>query len=103
MPKKVSLKSYIDQRLCDSASATDQRFKDQDTGTKTALASAEKAVDKAEASSEKWRANANEWRSAMSDREKNFLSRKEFYTMIITAVAVVTLLITIWKFTKGGQ
>lgn len=87
-PTSVSTERFEDFKL-----EVDRRFKDQSEATRTALASAEKAVDKAETQGEKWRENANEWRSAMSDREKNFLSRKEFYTMIVTAIAVLTLLL----------
>lgn len=100
MSGEVSLKEYADQRLSDFKDDVDRRFRDQDVNTKTALASAEKAVDKAETIGQQWRENANEWRSAMSDRERNFLSRKEFYTMIGTAAAVATLAITIWALLK---
>lgn len=95
---EVPLKEYIDTRFKDFGDAVDRRFNDQDTSTKTALASAEKAVDKAEASSEKWRQNANEWRGAMSDRERDFLSRKEFYAIIGTAVGVVGMVIAVLAF-----
>ena len=96
----VSLKEYMDSRFSDFQDQIDRRFRDQDASTTTALASAEKAVDKAESAGEKWRENANEWRSAMTDRERNFLSRKEFYVMIGTAVAITTLLITIWALNR---
>ncbi len=54
-----------------------------------ALAAAEKAVLKKEEEVERWRANANEWRGAMSDRERDFLTRREFYVMIGTAIAAI--------------
>jgi hypothetical protein len=90
---EVSLKEYVDRRFDDQGQAVHAALVAADKGVSAALASAEKAVDKAEASSEKWRANANEWRSAMGDRERNFLTRKEFYSIIVTAVAVVSLIL----------
>lgn len=82
----VSLKEYVDQR-----------FDDQEKAVQAALASAEKAVDKAERQGERWRESANEWRGAMTDRERDFLSRKEFYSVVVTAVAVVSLVVTLGK------
>jgi len=83
---------------------TNQRFADQDKAVQAALAAAkeavqsalvssEKAVDKAEGNSEKWRDAANEWRGAMNDRSREFLPRREFYVMIGTLIALVTLLL----------
>lgn len=77
----VSLRQYFERRMEDSAVAV-----------KAALAAAEKAVDKAEAQATKWQAASNEWRSAMNDREREYLSRKEFYSIVGTAVMVATLL-----------
>jgi hypothetical protein len=89
----VSLKEYIDRRFDDQEKAVQAALLAADKGVSAALASAEKAVDKAEAGSEKWRASANEWRAAMNDRERDFLSRKEFYSIVVTAVAVVSLIL----------
>ena len=60
----------VDQR-------NEQRFKDQDSAVKAALAAAEKAVTKAEANVEKWRESQNEWRGAMNDRERDLMPRME--------------------------
>lgn len=65
-----------------SETKNQQQFADAEKAVKAALASAEQAVSKAEINSEKWRANANEWRAAMSDRENEFMRRKEAATMI---------------------
>lgn len=67
---------------------SDLRTADQEA-VKAALASAEKAVEVAETNAEKWRNNANEWRSAMSDRERDFLTRREFYVMIATVILLI--------------
>lgn len=83
----VSMKEYIDQRFEDSRKAVD-----------VALSSSEKAVEKAETNTKQWQNSANEWRSAMNDRERNFLTRREFYIMIGTVISMITLLILISKF-----
>jgi hypothetical protein len=75
----VTLKEHFD----------DLRTADQ-LAIAAALASAEKAVGVAETNAEKWRDSANEWRSAMNDRERQFLTRKEFYAMITTAIVVMS-------------
>jgi hypothetical protein len=89
----LTLKEYVDRRFDDQEKAVQAALMAADKGVSAALASAEKAVDKAESSSEKWRASANEWRAAMGDREREFLSRKEFYSIVVTAVAVVSLIL----------
>lgn len=86
MSDTVTLKEYYDAILAE-----------KDKALSAALASAEKAVLKKEEEVERWRANANEWRGAMSDRERDFLTRKEFYAIITTAVVVVGF---IFGFTK---
>ncbi len=62
-----------------------------------ALAAAEKAVLKKEEEVERWRANANEWRGAMSDRERDFLTRKEFYGIVGTALTIVSLVAAFYR------
>jgi hypothetical protein len=91
--EEITLKEYVDRRFDDQEKAVQAALLAADKGVSAALASAEKAVDKAEAGSEKWRASANEWRGAMSDRERDFLTRREFYAMLVTAVAVVSLIL----------
>lgn len=78
MADSVPLREYFEAILAE-----------KDKALSAALASAEKAVLKKEEEVEKWRQNANEWRGAMSDRERDFLTRKEFYAMIGTAILVI--------------
>lgn len=73
----VPLKVYVDKR-----------FEESEKAIQAALAAAEKAVNKAETNGEKWRDNANEWRGAMGDRERDFMTRKEFYSIVGTAAIV---------------
>lgn len=88
----VPIKVYVDQRFADQQKAVEATLAQTDLATKAALASAEKAVDKSERNVERWQTAANEWRAAMSDRERDFLTRKEFYSMIAAGVAVFALL-----------
>lgn len=88
--EKISLKDYADRR-----------FEDNKTAVDAALAAAEKAVNKAEINAEKWRDSANEWRGAMSDRERAFLTRKEFYLIIGTTATVGAFAIAIFKLFSG--
>ena len=82
----IPIRDYIDKL----------READQEA-VRAALASAEKAVGVAETNAEKWRNSANEWRSAMGDRERNFLTRKEFYSIITTATVVIGLALAFKK------
>jgi hypothetical protein len=82
----ISLKEYVDTRLASDAKAVE-----------AALAAAKEAVAIAEQNSQRWRTNANEWRGAMSDRERDFLTRKEFYAIVATAAAVITLFMAVFK------
>lgn len=62
---------------------------EKDKAIKIALDAQEKAAVVNKDEVQRWRDSANEWRGAMNDRERDFLTRKEFYTMIATAVAVI--------------
>ena len=86
----VPLKEYVDRRFDESEKAVKAALQSASKAVDAALVSAEKAVDKAETSAERWRNSANEWRGAMSDRERDFLTRREFYAITATAVAVIS-------------
>ena len=87
----VSLKEYVDRRFDEQEKAVGAALVASDKGVSAALAWAEKAVEKAEADRKAWQAASNEWRGALSDRERNFLSRKEFYSIIgaITGLLII--------------
>lgn len=70
---------------------------EKDKALNAALASAKEAVSVAENNAEKWRNQANEWRGAMSDREKNFITRREVW---IGLVAVAGIVLAILQFLK---
>jgi hypothetical protein len=63
----------------------EQRFDAQGAATFAALNSAREATEKAEAASEVWQRNANEWRSAMSDKDKLFVT-KVVYDLLVKRV-----------------
>lgn len=62
---------------------------ERDKAITSALQAAEKAVAVAEANAEKWRNQANEWRGAMTDREKNFITRREVWIAIVAIIGFV--------------
>jgi CHASE3 domain sensor protein len=70
-------KNNFEVRLAEIDKRYEQRFTSQQEATKSALASAQMAVDKAELNAERWRANANEWRGSMNDKDKLFMPRNE--------------------------
>lgn len=66
---------------------------EKDKAINIALAAAKEAVQVAEANAEKWRNQANEWRGAMSDREKNFITRREVWLVIVALIGIILGLI----------
>ncbi len=84
-------KSMMDER--------DRRYESLSTAQKeaveSALLSAQRAVDKAESIAEKWRLNANEWRAAMSDKDRQYLTkdvaRGYFVTGLMAAGVMIAL------------
>ena len=71
--KITALRELVDER--------DHRYEDRftamDEKTSLALNSSEKAVTKAEIAQEKRFDNTNEWRSAMQDRDRDQMPRRE--------------------------
>jgi hypothetical protein len=88
---EISLKEYIETRFEAQEKAVSAALAAAEKAVVAALASSEKAVDKAEVSAERWRNAANEWRGAMGDRERDFLTRKEFYAIVGAAISVIGL------------
>ena len=105
---EISIKEYIDLRFEENEksvkialeSANNSILVARDTlekGIIKAETALDKNTEKTERSAEKWRDNANEWRGAMNDREKQFLTRKEFYSIIVTTIAIITLIFSFWN------
>ena len=98
--KDVKWKEYVDKRFEGEKEARSVALASAKEAVNAALVSSEKAVDKAEANTREWQKSANEWRGAMNDKDALFLTRKEFYTMVATAVIVISLVIGFLKFYK---
>lgn len=82
----ISLKEYFEKILAE-----------KDKALNAALASAKEAVSIAEANAEKWRNQANEWRGAMSDREKNFVTRREVWLAVVAIAGFVLAILQFFK------
>ena len=94
MPEKhdwtvETLKALMDER--------DRRYGEiaaaKEKAVEAAFTAAAEAVAVAEANAERWRDNANEWRAAMTDRERNFLSKGMGY--VVGALSAIALILTI--------
>lgn len=73
----------------------------QEKAVSAALAAADKAVAKAEIGAREWQASANEWRGAMSDRERQFVTRKELWSYLVGTAGITTALIAIFELLRG--
>lgn len=82
----VPLKEYFEKILAE-----------KDKALNAALASAKEAVTIAETNAEKWRNQANEWRGAMSDREKNFVTRREVWLAVVAIAGFVLAILQFFK------
>lgn len=90
---EVSLKEYVDQRFTQIEETISRRFTDYDKAIQTAIASADKAIMKTDLETKEYKKQQNEWRGTLSDIVGNMLTRKEFNSIIITAVSIFGLLI----------
>jgi len=66
-----------------------QQFAAQEKAVGAALAAAEKAVAVAERNAEKWRDNANEWRGAMTDKDRNFVTKATLWGYLLGLVGLI--------------
>lgn len=55
----------------------------------------QRAIDLAEANAERWRSNANEWRQAMTDKDRNFVTKNALWGYIVGAISLTLMLVTI--------
>lgn len=83
-----TLKELMDERDKRYAQVSEAKEK----AVSAALAASEKAVNVAEINSEKWRDNANEWRSAMSDKDRNFVTKNVLWGYFVGVVGLTVLL-----------
>lgn len=60
------------------------------------------AIQVAEENAEKWRANANEWRTAMSDKDRNFVTKSAMWGYFVGAIGLAVLLISLFLKTFGN-
>lgn len=52
------------------------------------LVEKDKAINIALANADKWMSAANEWRAAMNDREKNFITRREVWLVVVAMIGI---------------
>lgn len=84
-----TLKALMDERdlrYAQLAAATDK-------AVTAALAAAKEAVTEAKHNSDKWQENANEWRSAMSDKDRNFITKSTAWGYLVGAIGMVLALL----------
>jgi hypothetical protein len=72
----------LDERLTALSRSVGDRFEANEKQTALAMSAAEKAVTKAEAASEKRFEGVNEFRGALTDYQKNLITRSEVETQI---------------------
>jgi hypothetical protein len=90
-----TLKTLMDER--EKAAAAAQASAER--AVAAALAAAEKAVLVAERNAEKWRDSANEWRAAMTDKDRNFVTKSVlwgYFAALIGLVTSLTLLLRVF-------
>lgn len=92
----ITLKEHFEKILVEKDRYWTGILAEKDKALNAALSTAKEAVGVAENNAEKWRSNANEWRGAMSDREKNFITRKELWGWIIAVIGVVTTIVAVF-------
>jgi hypothetical protein len=80
---------FAELRKADDRRATDLDAA-QEKAVNAALTAAALAVNKAEQNVQKWQDAANEWRGAMSDRDRQFVTRRELYAYIGLAIAAAS-------------
>lgn len=68
---------------------------ERDKRYEAALASAALAVEKAEGIADRWREHANEWRAAMTDKDKNFLTKDVARGYFVTGLMAAGVMIAI--------
>jgi hypothetical protein len=78
----VSLKEYIDDRLCNLEKSIDMRFENVMTMTNAALAAADKATSKAETTANERFNKTNEFRETLADQQRTLMPRSEAELMI---------------------
>jgi hypothetical protein len=62
-----------------------------------ALAASDKAVSVAERNAEKWRDSANEWRAAMTDKDRNFVTKTVLWGYCVGMLSFVVALVSLLR------
>lgn len=78
---EITVRDYVKELLSERDVRYEQRFQAQEEHGRLALTAQKDATTLAENNSQRWRDSANEWRAAMTDREAEFMPRREALTM----------------------
>ncbi len=95
-PWSVNLHDHIKAMMDERDRRYEALSAAQKDAVEAALKAAQLAVDKAEAIAEKWRLNANEWRSAMSDKDRQYLTKdvaKGYFILGLMASGVIVAIV----------
>jgi hypothetical protein len=76
----------------------EQRFLQQETAVTAALNSSKEAVAKAERATEKRFESVNEFRGALSDAQKNYITRSEAIALVVVVCAVIEVIINVFNY-----
>jgi hypothetical protein len=88
-----SLKALMDERDRRYTEVSDAKEK----AVSAALVAAQKAVDIAEHNAEKWREGANEWRQAMTDKDRNFVTKNVLWGYFVGVIGLMIALMGIMQ------
>jgi hypothetical protein len=62
-----------------------------------ALAASDKAVAVAERNAERWRDSANEWRAAMTDKDRNFVTKNALWGYFTGMLGIIMTLVVLLR------
>jgi len=87
----ATLKALMDER----DRRYEQRSVDSEKALQAALSAVKEARDENKHQTDKWQASANEWRQAMTDKDRNFVTKSTLWGTVLGIVGLVLALVQI--------
>jgi len=93
-----SLKALMDERDRRYAAITDANEK----ALHAALTAVREATQETKHQTDKWQLSANEWRQAMTDKDRNFVTKNTLWGWLVASIMMVLALIQILERVSKG-
>jgi hypothetical protein len=92
-----TLYTHFSKIIEEQEKRTEQANRSSSQALEAALLAVEKATQETKHQTDKWQENSNEWRSAMTEKDRNFVTKATLWGYLLGAVGLVLAVVELMQ------